>query len=181
MGASFRRARQGGQRRRSAPDVRTHQPLTDTTEPAYDVTARHCLILERPELCDEAAWQLCEFLQSLAEHIDAHYSAQISRAHRAHAATISITSKLGPLSETPSNIAARLTVVPVKALNDAQKAYDMAENGRRTKMGATALSADKFTGLDATYQALGLKPSRIADIRGTPGHGVRIQELGGRA
>jgi len=37
-----------------------------------------------PELGDEAAWQLSEFLQSLAEHIDAHYSAQISRAHRAH-------------------------------------------------------------------------------------------------
>ena len=58
--------------------------MSDTTEPAYDVTARHCLILELPELCDEAAWQLSEFLQSLAEHIDAHYSTQISRAHRAH-------------------------------------------------------------------------------------------------
>jgi hypothetical protein len=58
--------------------------MPNTTEPEYDVTARHCLILELPELCDEAAWQLSEFLQSLAEHIDAHYSAQISRAHRAH-------------------------------------------------------------------------------------------------
>jgi hypothetical protein len=58
--------------------------MSNTTEPAYDVTARHCLILELPELCDEAAWQLSEFLQSLAEHIDAHYSAQISRAHREH-------------------------------------------------------------------------------------------------
>ncbi len=58
--------------------------MSDTTEPAYDVTARHCLILELPELSDEAAWQLSEFLQSLAEHIDAHYSAQISRAYRAH-------------------------------------------------------------------------------------------------
>ena len=58
--------------------------MPNTTEPDYDVTTRHCLILELPELCDEAAWQLSEFLQSLAEHIDAHYSAQISRAHRAH-------------------------------------------------------------------------------------------------
>ena len=58
--------------------------MSATTEPAYDVTARHCLILELPELSDEAAWQLSEFLQSLAEHIDAHYSAQISRAYRAH-------------------------------------------------------------------------------------------------
>lgn len=58
--------------------------MSDTTEPAYDVTARHCLILESPELSDQAAWQLSEFLQSLAEHIDAHYSAQISRAHQAH-------------------------------------------------------------------------------------------------
>ena len=56
--------------------------MSDTTEPAYDVTARHCLILELPELSEEAAWQLSEFLQSLAEHIDAHYSAQISRAYR---------------------------------------------------------------------------------------------------
>ena len=58
--------------------------MSDTTEPAYDVTARHCLILDLPELSDEAAWQLSEFLQALAEHLDAHYSAQISRAHRAH-------------------------------------------------------------------------------------------------
>lgn len=61
------------------------------------------------------------------------------------------------------------SVVPVKALNDAQKAYDMAENGRRTKMGATVLGPDKFTGLDATYQALGLKPSKVADIQGRQG------------
>ena len=58
--------------------------MSDTTEPAYDVTARHCLILELPALSDEAAWQLSELLQALAEHIDAHYSAQILRAHQAH-------------------------------------------------------------------------------------------------
>jgi hypothetical protein len=58
--------------------------MPDTNEPAYDVTTRHCLILELPKLCDKAAWQLSEFLQSLAEHIDAHYAAQISRAHQAH-------------------------------------------------------------------------------------------------
>ena len=58
--------------------------MSDTTEPAYDVTHRPCLILDLPELSDEAAWQLCDFLHSLAEHIDAHYSAQISRAYRAH-------------------------------------------------------------------------------------------------
>jgi hypothetical protein len=58
--------------------------MSDTTEPTHDVTDRPCLILDLPELADEAAWQLSEFLQSLAEHIDAHYSAQILRAHRAH-------------------------------------------------------------------------------------------------
>jgi len=58
--------------------------MSDTTEPTHDVTDRPCLILDLPELADEAAWQLSEFLQSLAEHIDAHYSVQILRAHRAH-------------------------------------------------------------------------------------------------
>ncbi len=58
--------------------------MSDTTEPTHDVTDRPCLILELPELSDEAAWQLCEFLQILAEQLDAHYSAQIRRAHRAH-------------------------------------------------------------------------------------------------
>jgi hypothetical protein len=58
--------------------------MSDTTEPTHDVNHRPCLILDLPELCDEAAWQLSEFLQSLAEHIDAHYSAQILRAYRAH-------------------------------------------------------------------------------------------------
>ena len=58
--------------------------MSDTTAPTYDVTHRPCLILDLPELSDEAAWQLCEFLQILAEQLDAHYSAQIRRAHRAH-------------------------------------------------------------------------------------------------
>jgi hypothetical protein len=58
--------------------------MSDTTEPNHDVTERPCLILDLPELADEAAWQLSEFLQCLAEHIDAHYSAQILRAHPAH-------------------------------------------------------------------------------------------------
>jgi len=58
--------------------------MSDTSEPTHDVTDRPCLILDLPELADEAAWQLSEFLQSLAGHIDAHYSAQILRAHRAH-------------------------------------------------------------------------------------------------
>ncbi len=53
------------------------------TEPAYDVNNRPCLILDLPDLSDEAAWQLSEFLQTLAEHIDSHYSAQILRAYRA--------------------------------------------------------------------------------------------------
>jgi hypothetical protein len=57
--------------------------MSHTTEPTYDVTDRPCLVLDLPELSDEAAWQLSEFLQSLAEHIDAHYSAQILRAHQA--------------------------------------------------------------------------------------------------
>ncbi|MGA7540441.1 MAG: hypothetical protein WBW93_16920 [Steroidobacteraceae bacterium] len=58
--------------------------MPDITEPTHDVTDHPCLILDLPELSDEAAWQLSEFLQSLAEHIEAHYSAQISRAHRDH-------------------------------------------------------------------------------------------------
>jgi hypothetical protein len=57
--------------------------MYEPTEPACDVTDRPCLILELPELSDEAAWQLAEFLQTLAEHIDAHYSAQILRARQA--------------------------------------------------------------------------------------------------
>ncbi|MGH8296414.1 MAG: hypothetical protein ACRETZ_13120 [Steroidobacteraceae bacterium] len=58
--------------------------MSDTPEPTHDVTDRPCLILDLPELSDEAAWQLSEFLQTLAEQIDVHYSAQIRRAHRAH-------------------------------------------------------------------------------------------------
>lgn len=58
--------------------------MPDTTDPTHDVNDRPCLILDLPELTDEAAWQLSDFLQSLAEHIDAHYCAQILRAHRAH-------------------------------------------------------------------------------------------------
>jgi hypothetical protein len=53
------------------------------TEPTHDVTDRPCLILDLPELSDEGAWQLSEFLQTLAERIDAHYATQILRAHRA--------------------------------------------------------------------------------------------------
>ncbi len=58
--------------------------MSDTSEPTHDLTDRPCLVLELPELPDEAAWQLSEFLQALAEHIDAHYSRQILRAHQAH-------------------------------------------------------------------------------------------------
>jgi hypothetical protein len=58
--------------------------MPHTIEPTHDVNDRPCLILDLPELTDEAAWQLSEFLQSLAEHIDTHYSAQILRAHHAH-------------------------------------------------------------------------------------------------
>jgi hypothetical protein len=58
--------------------------MSDTIEPTHDVTDRPCLILELPELSDEAAWQLSEFLQILTQQVDAHYSAQIRRAHRQH-------------------------------------------------------------------------------------------------
>lgn len=58
--------------------------MSDTTEPTHDVTDRPCLILDLPELSDEAAGQLSEFLQTLAEHIDAHYATQILRVHRTH-------------------------------------------------------------------------------------------------
>lgn len=57
--------------------------MPDQTEPACDVNDRPCLILDLPDLSDEAALQLSEFLQTLAEHIDSHYSAHILRAHRA--------------------------------------------------------------------------------------------------
>jgi hypothetical protein len=57
--------------------------MTDNTEPTFDVTERPCLILEMPELPDEAALELCEFLYSLAERFEDHYSAQCLRAHRA--------------------------------------------------------------------------------------------------
>lgn len=43
---------------------------------------RAFLILDVPEISDEAALQLSEFLQTLIERFDAHYSAQILRAHR---------------------------------------------------------------------------------------------------
>jgi hypothetical protein len=58
--------------------------MSDTTEPTFDVTHRPCLILDLPELSEEADWQLSEFLQSFPEHIDTHYLAQISRTYRAH-------------------------------------------------------------------------------------------------
>ena len=58
--------------------------MSDTTDPPYDVTARNCLILELPDLSDQAAWNLSKFLHCLAEHIDSHYSAHISRAYQAH-------------------------------------------------------------------------------------------------
>ncbi len=53
------------------------------TEPTFDVTDRPCLILDLPELSDEAALQLSDLLQTLTERFDALYSAQILRAHRA--------------------------------------------------------------------------------------------------
>ena len=62
---------------------RRAQPMPNTSEPTHDVTDRPRLIVDLPELSDEAAWQLSEFLQAFAERIDAHYSAQISREHRA--------------------------------------------------------------------------------------------------
>lgn len=57
--------------------------MSDTAEPTYDTDDRPCLILDLPDLSDEAALQLSEFLQNLLEHFDTHYSAQILRAHRA--------------------------------------------------------------------------------------------------
>jgi hypothetical protein len=57
--------------------------MHDPTEPTYNVNDCPCLILDLPDLSDEAALQLSELLQTLAEHIDSHYSAQILRAHHA--------------------------------------------------------------------------------------------------
>jgi hypothetical protein len=57
--------------------------MPDDTEPTFHITERPCLILDLPELSDEAALQLSELLQTLTERFDAHYSAQILRAHRA--------------------------------------------------------------------------------------------------
>lgn len=60
--------------------------MSEDTEPTFDVTDRPCLILDLPELSDEAALQLSELLQTLAEHFEAHYCAHILRAHRARQA-----------------------------------------------------------------------------------------------
>lgn len=57
--------------------------MSDINEPASDTGDRPCLILELPILSDEAALQLSEWLQKLAEHFDDNYSRQILRAHRA--------------------------------------------------------------------------------------------------
>jgi hypothetical protein len=57
--------------------------MRDANEPYDDPNERPCLILELPVLSDEAALQLSELLQSLLEHFDAGYDAQILRAHRA--------------------------------------------------------------------------------------------------
>jgi len=57
--------------------------MSDTNEPGYDISDRPCLILELPIISDEAALQLSELLQKLAEHFDDNYSRQILRAHRA--------------------------------------------------------------------------------------------------
>lgn len=57
--------------------------MPNDAEPTFDVTERPCLILEMPDLPDEAAFELCEFLHSLAERFEDHYSAQLRRAHLA--------------------------------------------------------------------------------------------------
>lgn len=57
--------------------------MRDTCEPAHDINDRPCLILELPVLSDEAALQLSELLQSLAEHFDTSYAEPIRRAYRA--------------------------------------------------------------------------------------------------
>ncbi|MGH7594268.1 MAG: hypothetical protein ACRELE_10525 [Gemmatimonadales bacterium] len=57
--------------------------MRDPNEPVHDLNDRRCLILELPELSDEAALQLSELLQQLAEHFDTCYDNQILRAHRA--------------------------------------------------------------------------------------------------
>ncbi|MGH8229634.1 MAG: hypothetical protein ACREU3_17315 [Steroidobacteraceae bacterium] len=57
--------------------------MPDDTEPNFDITERPCLILDLPELSDEAALQLSELLTTITERFEAHYSAQILRAHRA--------------------------------------------------------------------------------------------------
>jgi hypothetical protein len=57
--------------------------MREANEPVHDINDRRCLILELPALSDEAALQLSELLQTLAEHFDTHYDQQILRAHRA--------------------------------------------------------------------------------------------------
>ena len=57
--------------------------MRDANEPNDDPNERPCLILELPVLSDEADLQLSELLQSLLEHFDTGYDAQILRAHRA--------------------------------------------------------------------------------------------------
>lgn len=57
--------------------------MSDTDEPLHDLNERACLILELPMLSDEAALQLSEVLQQLAEQFDSCHHQQIVRAHRA--------------------------------------------------------------------------------------------------
>ena len=57
--------------------------MSGTPEPVHDLNDRPCLILELPMLSDEAALQLSELLQQLAEQFDSCHHQQIIRAHRA--------------------------------------------------------------------------------------------------
>jgi hypothetical protein len=57
--------------------------MSDFNEPDSETSDHPYLILELPIVSDEAALQLSEFLQKLAEHFDDNYSRQILRAHRA--------------------------------------------------------------------------------------------------
>lgn len=60
---------------------------------------------------------------------------------------------------------AAMSLVPIKALHDAQKAYTLATKGRQNSAGVTIVSPQKFSAYDAGLQAFGLKPAKTADLQ----------------
>lgn len=60
---------------------------------------------------------------------------------------------------------AAASLVPVKMLHDATKAYTMMTRGRQTSTGGQVIKPENYSSMDAVYQTLGLKPAKTADIQ----------------